>query len=176
MKNKQLQIIKGDITTLPVECIVNAANQYLVPGGGVCGAIYKKAGAELVEESKQYPEIAIGSAIATGGYDLCDYIVHAVGPIYHNHSPQEAKTLLESAYVESLILAEELKIKTIAFPLISAGIYGYPKEEAMDVALSVLNKAADYGNFDTVTLVLFFEEEFQTALIKQKVIEITLGE
>ncbi len=176
MKNKKLEIIKGDITTLDVDCIVNAANEYLAKGGGVCGAIYNKAGVELEEETDQYEMIDIGSAVATSGYDLCPFVIHAVGPIYDQYTPEQAKALLTSAYIESLILAEELKVKTIAFPLISAGIYGYPKEEAIQIALECLNEANDYGNFEKVILVCFFEEEFQSAIRKQKVIEINFGE
>lgn len=176
MKNKQLQIVRGDITEMPVECIVNAANAYLAPGGGVCGAIYKKAGPELEEETKQYPSIEVGGALATGGYNLCPFVIHAVGPIYGSHTPEEAKALLISAYVESLSLAEELKVKTLAFPIISSGIYGYPKEEAIQIALNVLNHAEDFGNFDNISLVCFLEEDYEIAIGQQEIIEGTFKE
>lgn len=134
------KIISEDITKLDVDAIVNAANPNLQVGGGVCGAIFKAAGASKLQEAcKKIGPIETGEAIITPGYDLpARYIIHTAGPIYDLSNPTKSKKLLESSYYNSLKLAKENKIESIAFPLISSGIYGYPKREALEVAQSTI--------------------------------------
>lgn len=135
-----LTIIHEDITQLKVDAIVNAANTDLLQGGGVCGAIFKAAGASQLQAacSKLAP-INTGEAVITEGFNLAaKYIIHAVGPIYSQWSPEESKALLSSAYLNSLKIAEDDGLDSIAFPLISSGIYGYPKEEALQVATEAI--------------------------------------
>ncbi len=135
----ELIIKKGDITREPAEIIVNAANPALTPGGGVCGAIHRAAGPELAEECAKLGGCETGMAKITGGYRLpAKYVIHTVGPVYHSRKPEEAALLLASCYRESLLLAQKYKIKSIAFPSISTGIYGYPVKEAAKVALATI--------------------------------------
>lgn len=138
-----LQIIQGDITALNVDVIVNAANAQLNAGGGVCGAIFAKAGKiELQQECHSITKggsIQVGTAVLTNGYNLNKHIIHAVGPIYNDGFHNEA-LLLESAYTQSMKIAIENQFNSIAFPFISSGIYGYPKIECATVALKTLQK------------------------------------
>lgn len=162
MKTK-INYIKGDITTSNADCIVNAANEHLIAGAGVCGAIFNKVKDPigLATECNQYQGCAIGNAIATGGYGLSEYIIHAVGPIYHNHLPEKAKELLVSAYKESLLLAEDLKVSSIAFPLLSTGIYGYPKEEAVELALLTIGEhCLGKTSLKEITFYCFTDEDY----------------
>ena len=130
-----IEIRKAGITKTGAECVVNAANSRLQEGSGVCGAIFDAAGAErLQRECDNIGGCKTGKAVITPGFDLCKYIIHAVGPIYqdgNHHEPQD----LYSCYRASLDIARGNGIKSIAFPLISAGIYGYPKKEAWRKAL-----------------------------------------
>ncbi|MBB5183156.1 macro domain-containing protein [Catenisphaera adipataccumulans] len=130
------KIVYGDITTMQVDAIVNAANSRLLQGGGVCGAIFRKAGpARLQEACDQAAPVATGHAAITPGFDLpAKYVIHAVGPIYRADQAELCRRQLASAYTESLKLADEHHCADIAFPLISSGIYGYPKAEAQAVA------------------------------------------
>lgn len=132
-----IRILKSDITVLETDAIVNAANEGLWAGGGVCGAIFRAAGhAELQEACSKIGHCDTGSAVITPGFRLkAKYIIHAVGPVWHGGNYHEAE-LLYNAYRNSLALASEHGCKSIAFPLISAGIFGYPLEEAWRVALS----------------------------------------
>ena len=135
----EIKIILGDITLSNCDAIVNAANRELRGGSGVCGAIFKKAGwDELQKECYEKGPIKTGEAIETKGYNLnAKYIIHAVGPIYHSDSDAP---LLKSAYINSLKVADRLNLKSIAFPSISTGVYGYPKEKACLIAIDAIKE------------------------------------
>ena len=155
----KIRIIKGDITRLRCDAIVNAANSSLLGGGGVDGAIHYAAGPELLAECRTLHGCRTGEAKITKGYKLpARFVIHTVGPIYFEHTPSEAEALLTSCYENSLNLAKEKGLKTIAFPLISAGVYGYPQRDAIRVAIETMKLHQD--DFDELTLVLFGEWEF----------------
>ena len=155
----KIKIIKGDITKLACDAIVNAANSSLLGGGGVDGAIHYAAGPELLAECRTLGGCRTGEAKITKGYKLpARFVIHTVGPIYFEHTPSEAEALLTSCYENSLNLAKEKGLKTIAFPLISAGVYGYPQRDAIRVAIESMKKQT--ADFDEITLVLFGEREF----------------
>jgi O-acetyl-ADP-ribose deacetylase (regulator of RNase III) len=124
----------GDITQLRVDAIVNAANDELLPGGGVCGAIHRAAGPQMAVRCRELAPCETGKAVITPGYDLqAKYVIHAVGPRYRDGARGEPE-LLASCYRESLILAVGVGCQSIAFPCISTGIYGYPPEDAARIA------------------------------------------
>lgn len=153
-------IVRSDITTLNVDAIVNAANTDLKRGGGVCGAIFEAAGATRLQEAcDSLAPIKTGDAVITPGFDLpAKYIVHTAGPIYRDGRSGEEE-LLRASYRNSMQLAVDRELESIAFPLLSSGIYGYPKQEALDVALSEIQVfLAD--NELNVTLVIFDKEAF----------------
>ena len=154
----EIEIIKGDITKLDVDAIVNAANKYLQEGGGVCGAIFRAANSpRLQEECNKYSPIKTGDAIITRGYNLkAKYIIHAVGPVYRDDS---SSIYLEKAYYNSLELADDYNLKTIAFPSISTGIYGYPLEKASKIAIDTIKKY-DSKSINKVILVCFNDEAY----------------
>ena len=155
----KIKIIKGDITKFAYDAIVNAANSSLLGGGGVDGAIHYAAGPELLAECRTLHGCKTGEAKITKGYKLpARFVIHTVGPIYFEHTPSEAEVLLTSCYENSLNLAKEKRVKTIAFPLISAGVYGYPQKDAIRVAIETMKLHQD--DFDEITLVLFGEREF----------------
>ncbi len=158
----KLQLIRGDITKQETEAIVNAANKRLAPGGGVAGAIHRAAGPELWEECKKLGGCATGEAKLSGGYRLrAKYVIHTVGPVY-NHTPQNAKDL-ENCYLNSLKLAKKQGIKSVAFPAISTGIFGYPPAEAADISLrAVINFIQDHDLPEIVRFVLFDKKDYDT--------------
>lgn len=164
IKNR-IKIIKGDITELKIDAIVNAANNTLLGGSGVDGAIHKKAGEELLKECQELNGCKTGEAKITKGYNLpADYIIHTVGPIWEggNHKEEE---LLEECYMNSLNLALEHGLKKLAFPSISTGAYGYPVEEASHIALTtVINILEIYGEdlIEKVFFVCFNDEVYNT--------------
>ena len=151
-----LKIEKGDITKYEVDAIVNAANSSLLGGGGVDGAIHRAAGRRLLEECMTLGGCKTGDAKITKGYDLkAKHVIHTVGPVYYNQSKEQSRKLLESCYVNSIKAAKENKLKSMAFPLISAGVYGYPKKEALEVAVSVIKKEAE----DLECIIVLFDIE-----------------
>lgn len=159
-------IVKGDITQCPVDGIVNAANPSLLGGGGVDGAIHKAAGPGLLEECKKLGGCPTGQARITDGYQLkAKKVIHTVGPIYQDGLHREAD-FLRSAYQSSLDLARKYGLKTLAFPLISGGVYGYPLQECMAIAIENLQAAEK--DFQDIYLVLFTEDLKEMALRIQK--------
>jgi O-acetyl-ADP-ribose deacetylase (regulator of RNase III) len=154
-----VEALRGDITRLVVDAIVNAANSSLLGGGGVDGAIHRAAGPELLAECRTLHGCEPGQAKATRGYRLpARYVIHTVGPIWHGGGQGEAETLA-SCYRESLSVAEGLGVRTIAFPAISTGVYGYPRDEAAAIAVRETITAAE--RFDRILLVAFDAETFE---------------
>ncbi len=165
MKTVSFTVKRQDITKLKVDAIVNAANKTLLGGGGVDGAIHRAAGRGLLEECRTLGGCETGEAKATKGYDLpAKYVIHTVGPIYRDGKHGEAQ-LLAACYKNSLAAAEKLGCKSVAFPLISAGVYGYPKEEAIRIAASEMKEflLTPYGQECEVCLCLFDDEAVSIA-------------
>ena len=151
-----LEIVRGDITQLPVDAIVNAANTSLLGGGGVDGAIHRAAGPELLAACRRLHGCETGEAKATPGFRLpAKWVFHAVGPIWGGGIEGE-DALLSSCYVRCLALAEEHGCKSIAFPAISTGIYGFPKERAAAIAVSTV-RAHPSRSLTSVTFCCFDE-------------------
>jgi O-acetyl-ADP-ribose deacetylase (regulator of RNase III) len=159
----RIDLVKGDITTLDVDAIVNAANSSLLGGGGVDGAIHRAAGPELFHECQELKGCETGKAKITRGYNLkARHIIHTVGPVWYGGYKDEPE-LLASCYISSLELAKDNKLKTIAFPGISTGVYGFPKDLAALIAVNetkrFLNK---HSRPEKVLFVAFDDDSFKT--------------
>lgn len=162
-----LKIIKDDITKMNADAIVNAANSSLLGGGGVDGAIHRKGGPSILEEckkirSKQGGCLTGDAVITTAGLLNAKYVIHTVGPVWNGGNKNE-KELLTNCYKNSLQLAADNNCKSIAFPLISSGVYKYPKEEALEVAINAINDFISKNPIE-VFLVLFDEETYELGL------------
>ncbi|MBN2634737.1 MAG: O-acetyl-ADP-ribose deacetylase [Prolixibacteraceae bacterium] len=157
----KIRLIQGDITKITADAIVNAANDSLLGGGGVDGAIHRAAGKEMLAECRALNGCATGEAKITKGYLLpAAFVIHTVGPVYRGGNRGEA-LLLASCYRRSLELAVENKLKTIAFPNISTGVYGYPKPEAANIAIETVMKFLnETEEIDEVIFCVFDEENY----------------
>ena len=157
----RLQVMEGDITKLEVHAIVTAANNSLLGGGGVDGAIHRAAGPQLLEECRQLNGCATGDAKITNGYALAaSHVIHTVGPIWHGGSENESE-LLASCYRESFALADEYGLESIAVPAISTGVYGFPANEAARIAVREVRAfLAGHQRMNRVILVAFGESAF----------------
>ena len=164
-----VECVRGDITSQEdVAAIVNAANAQLRSGGGVAGAIHRAAGPGLEREAQQLAPISPGEAVMTGGHNLPNrYVIHTVGPVYGQDRPEDE--LLAGCYRNSLALAEENELDSIAFPAISTGVFGYPVEEAARVALgTVVQEAQRLEHVRLIRFVLFGEKDLE---VHEKVLD-----
>jgi O-acetyl-ADP-ribose deacetylase len=150
-----IEALHADITTVAVDAIVNAANSSLLGGGGVDGAIHRAAGPELLAECRRLGGCRTGDAVATGGYALpARWVIHTVGPVWRGGDDGEP-ALLASCYRRSLEVAHGLGATSIAFPAISTGIYGYPKDEAACIAVATIREVQPGTSVERVTLVAY---------------------
>ncbi|MBE9086667.1 O-acetyl-ADP-ribose deacetylase [Tolypothrix sp. LEGE 11397] len=158
---KQMSVFQGDITQLPVDAIVNAAKNSLLGGGGVDGAIHRAAGPELLDECRQLHGCATGEAKITQGYKLkAKWVIHTVGPVWRGGNQGEDE-MLARCYRNSLTLAEQYQIKTIAFPAISTGVYGFPLERASKIAIAEVNKFLNsHHSIEQVIFVCFSQSAY----------------
>lgn len=170
MKKNRIELIKGDITLLDVDAIVNAANKSLLGGGGVDGAIHEAAGPDLLEECRKLKGCETGQSKITTGHRLkAKYIIHTVGPVW-NGGYSDEPALLASCYQTGLSIAKERKFKTIAFPGISTGIYRFPKDLAARIAVTETKRFLSKSRYpEFVLLVAYDDESFETY---RKILEI----
>jgi len=159
MKKNRVELIKGDITTLDVYAIVNAANNSLLGGGGVDGAIHRAAGPDLLIECEKLNGCETGKSKITGGYRLkAKYIIHTVGPVWYGGYRDETQ-LLASCYQTSLALAKEKKIKTLAFPGVSTGVYGFPKDLAALIALNETKRFLNKNSYPEKVIFVTYDDD-----------------
>jgi len=158
----KISAIKGDITSQVADAIVNNASPTLLGGGGVDGAIHEAAGPALLEECRSLQGCRTGEAKITRGYNLpAKYVIHTVGPVYGRENGIEAE-LLTNSYHNSLRLAKDHNVKTIAFPSIATGIYGYPVEEAAQIAIKAVREFTGlHDSFDEIIFVLYTDYDFK---------------
>ena len=166
----RIEVIRGDITNMTTDVIVNAANSSLLGGGGVDGAIHRKGGKAILEEcikirNKQGGCPTGQAVITTGGNLPCQYVIHTVGPVWNGGTNNEAE-LLSSCYTSSLNIALANKLTSIAFPNISTGIYHFPKDRAARIAIDVVRNFPEAGAFDKIIFVCFDDENY--ALYKER--------
>ncbi len=156
INNSILSLVEGDITNEETDAIVNAANTRLMGGAGVDGAIHRAGGPSIMEECRKIGGCPTGQAVITTGGNLkAKYVIHTVGPVYKDGTKGESK-LLKSAYQESLKLASARRLKSISFPAISAGIYGYPINKAANIALrTAIDYLKEYTDIELIRFVLF---------------------
>jgi O-acetyl-ADP-ribose deacetylase (regulator of RNase III) len=158
----RIEAVQGDITSQEdVEAIVNAANAELMSGGGVAGAVHGAAGPGLAEEARPLAPIEPGEAVVTAGHDLPNsHVIHTLGPVYGQDRPEAE--LLANCYRNSLALADQKGIRSVAFPAISTGIFGYPVEDAADAALrTVIEEVGELSSVRLIRFVLFSEEDLE---------------
>jgi O-acetyl-ADP-ribose deacetylase (regulator of RNase III) len=166
MTGEHLQVLHGDITRMEVDAIVNAANSGLLGGGGVDGAIHGAGGPAIMAACRDIREAKGGcptgqAVITTGGLLPAPYVIHAVGPVWQGGAHDE-DAMLASAYQASIALAAQHKLRTIAFPNISTGIYGFPRERAVDIAITAVRKAlAAAPSIEQVSFVCFDDENYR---------------
>jgi O-acetyl-ADP-ribose deacetylase (regulator of RNase III) len=159
MKKTRIELIRGDITSLDVDAIVNAANSSLLGGGGVDGAVHRAAGPELLKECRELNGCPTGEARITRGYNLkARHIIHTVGPVWYGGYRDETE-LLASCYQSSLALAKKNRIKTIAFPGISTGIYRFPKDLASVIAVNEVKRFINSSKFPEKVIFVAYDEE-----------------
>lgn len=162
----QITLTKADITRLAVDVVVNAANSRLAGGGGVDGAIHAAGGSTILEECRLWVAengpLPTGEAVITGAGDMpARYVIHTVGPVWGEHGETEARSLLASCYVHSLNLAADNDCRSVAFPNISTGVYGFPKQMAAETAIVTVSEwVRDRSSLDEVGFVCFDEENF----------------
>ncbi len=151
----KIEALLGDITTENVDAIVNAANSGLRGGGGVDGAIHRAAGIKLAQACAEIGHCATGSAVITAGFELrCRYVIHTVGPVWQGGTQDEAQ-LLQSCYASSFHLALDHQLRSIAFPAISTGVYGYPSDQAAKIAIDC---AKNQSEFDLIRFICFDQQ------------------
>ena len=154
-----IKILQGDITEFDAEVIVTAANSFLRGGGGVDGAIHRAAGPELLEELQRFNGCETGDAVITNAYNLnAKYVIHAVGPIYKDGESGEDE-LLASAYEKSIFLAKSVEAKSILFPAISTGVYGYPLRPALTIAIDSISKAYEESKAEMKVNMVCFDQK-----------------
>jgi O-acetyl-ADP-ribose deacetylase (regulator of RNase III) len=162
----EIKIIQGNITKLKIDAIVNAANESLLGGGGVDGAIHRASGPDLLEECRKLNGCPTGEARITGAYNLpCKYVIHTVGPIWRGGNSGETEKL-RAAYKNSIRLAIENNIKSIAFPNISTGVYGFPKKEAAEIAINTIKEIENAP--EKIYFVCFDDENYRIYIEKNE--------
>jgi O-acetyl-ADP-ribose deacetylase (regulator of RNase III) len=171
MGDGRIELVRGNIVDQEVDAIVNAANRLLAGGGGVDGAIHRAAGPELIEACRALPKGPDGNRCPTGEVRVTDafalrarYIIHGVGPIYDDHAPPRAHALLRSVHVAALTAAAERDCRSIAFPAISTGVYGFPIDAAAEIAIGAAKDflAVNAGPIELVRFVLFSDRDLAT--------------